>query len=64
MNNPSVGVVADWLVTYAGAERVIKEFIDMYPEADLYSVVDFLSDDARSFFSWKKGDNNFYSKIT
>lgn len=43
----NVGVVADWLVTYAGAERVIKEFIDIYPDATLYSVVDFLSDAAR-----------------
>lgn len=45
----NVGVVADWLVTYAGAERVIKEFIDLYPNADLYSVVDFLSDESRFF---------------
>ncbi|AYZ32264.1 glycosyltransferase family 4 protein [Serratia sp. FDAARGOS_506] len=63
MSNPSVGVVADWLVTYAGAERVIKEFIDMYPEADLYSVVDFLSDDARSFFHGKKAITTFIQKL-
>ena len=41
----NIGIVADWLVTYAGAERVIEEFVDLYPEADLYSVVDFLSDE-------------------
>ncbi|HBV4559740.1 TPA: glycosyltransferase family 4 protein, partial [Klebsiella aerogenes] len=45
--NLDIGIVADWLVTYAGAERVIKEFIDLYPTSELYSVVDFLSDDAR-----------------
>ncbi len=27
---PNVGIVADWLVTYAGAERVIKEFLDIF----------------------------------
>ncbi len=50
----SIGIVADWLVTYAGAERVIKEIIDIYPNSDLYSVVDFLSEQSRSYFHGKK----------
>lgn len=37
----NIGIVADWLVTYAGSEKVIKEFIDVFPSAELYSVVDF-----------------------
>ncbi|MBI6182899.1 glycosyltransferase family 4 protein [Serratia proteamaculans] len=49
-----LGIVADWLVTYAGAERVIKEFVDLYPDSTLYSVVDFLSDNDRSNFQGKK----------
>ncbi|WP_164853012.1 glycosyltransferase family 4 protein, partial [Klebsiella oxytoca] len=32
----NVGIVADWLVTYAGSEKVIKEFIELYPNASLY----------------------------
>ncbi|HCT4454282.1 TPA: glycosyltransferase family 4 protein [Klebsiella aerogenes] len=59
----NVGVVADWLVTYAGAERVIKEFIDLYPNADLYSVVDFLSDESRSFFYEKKAKTTFIQNL-
>lgn len=43
-----VAVVNDWLVTYAGAERVLKEIIDIYPEADIYSVIDFLSEKSRA----------------
>lgn len=43
-----VAVVNDWLVTYAGAERVLKEIIDIYPEADIYSVIDFLSEKSRT----------------
>lgn len=43
-NNISVGIVADWLVTYAGAERVVKEMIELFPDSDVYSIVDFLSD--------------------
>lgn len=43
-----VAVVNDWLVTYAGAEQVLKEIIDIYPEADIYSVIDFLSEKSRA----------------
>ncbi len=38
-NNISVGIVADWLVTYAGAERVVKEMIELFPDSDVYSIV-------------------------
>lgn len=36
-----VGIICDWLVTYAGSEKVVAEFIKLYPTAELYSVVDF-----------------------
>ena len=35
-------IICDWLVTYAGSERVLGELIQCYPDADLYAVVDFL----------------------
>ncbi|CAM3369155.1 Glycosyltransferase, group 1 family protein [Klebsiella quasipneumoniae subsp. similipneumoniae] len=59
----SIGIVADWLVTYAGAERVIKEIIDIYPNSDLYSVVDFLSEQSRSYFHGKKALTTFIQKL-
>ncbi|EPH3084665.1 TPA: glycosyltransferase family 4 protein [Klebsiella pneumoniae] len=59
----SIGIVADWLVTYAGAERVIKEIIDIYPNSDLYSVVDFLSEQSRSYFHEKKASTTFIQKL-
>ncbi|WP_174507948.1 glycosyltransferase family 4 protein [Klebsiella oxytoca] len=59
----NVGIVADWLVTYAGAERVIKEFVDIFPQSELYSIVDFLSDDARSYLHNKKAKTSFIQKF-
>ncbi|MFP9227676.1 glycosyltransferase family 4 protein [Pectobacterium cacticida] len=59
----SVGLVADWLVTYAGAEKVIAEFIKLYPESELYAVVDFLSDDSRNLFQNKKATTTFIQKL-
>jgi len=38
-----VAIVHDWLVTNAGAEKVLRALIDLYPEADIFSLVDFLT---------------------
>ncbi|MBX4536700.1 glycosyltransferase family 4 protein [Klebsiella pneumoniae] len=62
-NNISVGIVADWLVTYAGAERVVKEMIELFPDSDVYSIVDFLSDEARANFNHKKSTTAFIQHL-
>lgn len=54
MHNLNIGIVADWLVTYAGSEKVIKEFLEVFPESELYSIVDFLSDEDRVNFKERK----------
>ncbi len=59
----SVGIVADWLVTYAGAERVIKEFIELYPSSELYALVEYLSDEDRIFFQGKKATTSFVQNL-
>ncbi|CAM7123780.1 glycosyltransferase family 4 protein [Klebsiella michiganensis] len=63
MRDMNIGIVADWLVTYAGSEKVIKEFIEVYPECDLYSIVDFLSDKDRSLFKGKRATTSFIQKL-
>jgi len=61
--NISIGIVADWLVGFAGAERVISEFIQLFPESEIYSVVDFLSDDSRHHFQDKKATTSFIQRL-
>jgi glycosyltransferase involved in cell wall biosynthesis len=48
-----VAVVCDWLVTYAGAERVLEQILKCYPDADLFAVVDFVPQEQRSFLVGK-----------
>lgn len=43
-----IAIVHDWLVTNAGAEKVLKSIIELYPDADIFSLVDFLSKRERS----------------
>jgi len=61
--NISIGIVADWLVGFAGAERVIAEFIHLFPASEIYSVVDFLSDDSRHHFQDKKATTSFIQRL-
>lgn len=58
-----VAIVHDWLVTIAGAEKVLAEIINIYPHADLFSIVDFLSDDQRKALSGKKATTSFIQKL-
>lgn len=34
-----VAIIHDWLVNYGGAERVVEAFLEIYPEADIYTLV-------------------------
>jgi hypothetical protein len=36
-----VALVHEWLVTYAGSEKVVEQILQLFPQADLFSVVDF-----------------------
>lgn len=58
-----VAIVHDWLVTYAGAEKVLEELLNLYPDADLYSVVDFLPPNKRDFIKNKRVHTTFIQKL-
>jgi len=59
----NIAIVADWLVSYAGAERVIVKMLESYPESDLFSIVDFLSDSNRKYFKGKLANTSFIQKL-
>jgi len=59
-----VVIVHDWLVTDAGAEKVLKSMVDLYPDADIYSLVDFLSDkDRQEILNDKYAKTSFIQKL-
>ena len=58
-----IAVVCDWLVTYAGAEKVLEQILNIYPEADLFALVDFLDEDKRDFIKHKKVTTSFIQKL-
>lgn len=58
-----VAIVHDWLVTYAGAERVLEQMLVCFPLADLFSTVDFLPDDKRGFIAGKHATTSFIQNL-
>lgn len=58
-----IAIVHDWLVTYAGAERVLEQVLNCYPQADLFSMIDFLEKDQRGFILNKPVTTSAIQKI-
>ena len=58
-----VAIVHDWLVTYAGAERALEQILTLYPEADLFSLVDFLPPGQRGFILDKPVKTSFIQSL-
>ena len=58
-----VAVVHDWLVTYAGAERVLEQMLALYPDADLFSLIDFVPAAERDFLGGRPVHTSFLQRI-
>lgn len=58
-----VAIVVDWLVTYAGAERVVEEMLRVFPEADVFALVDFLPEAERGFLQGHRPQTTFLQQL-
>ena len=59
-----VAIVHDWLVTNAGAEKVLRGMVNLYPDADIFSLVDFLTDkDRDTILDGKNAYTTFIQKL-
>lgn len=56
-------IVHDWLVTYAGSERVLDKILDVIPDADLFSILDFMPKDHRNFLRNKHVNTTFIQNM-
>lgn len=59
-----VAIVHDWLVTNAGAEKVLRAILDIYPDADIFSLVDFLNEkDRKLVLNGKYAQTSFIQNL-
>jgi glycosyltransferase involved in cell wall biosynthesis len=58
-----IAIVHEWFVDYAGSERVVEQLLQLFPEADLYAVIDFMPDQLRRHMLHKKARTTFIQKL-
>ncbi|MDT8384902.1 MAG: glycosyltransferase family 4 protein [Gammaproteobacteria bacterium] len=58
-----IAFVHDWLTGYAGAERVLEQMLLCFPDADIYSLIDFIPDDGRGFIQNKKTTTSILQRL-
>ncbi len=63
MKSRKIALVHDWFTVYSGSERVCEQILQLYPEADVFSLVDFLPEDHRQFLGGKKPNTSFIQNL-
>lgn len=58
-----VAIVHEWFVNYAGSEKVVEEILKVFPQADLFALVDFLADDERGFLGGRRAHTSFIQRL-
>ncbi|MCM7588849.1 glycosyltransferase family 4 protein [Enterobacter chuandaensis] len=63
LNEAKISLVHEWLLSYAGSEQVSSAILHAFPEAELFSVVDFLTEEQRKNFLGKHATTSFIQKL-
>ena len=63
MSVRKVAIVHEWFTSHAGSEKVVEQILRLYPNADLYSLVAFLSPTQREFIAHKPVTTSFIQSL-
>jgi len=59
-----VAIIHDWLIVSGGAEKVTSALLQLYPEATVFSLIDFLNDaDRQTILHGKKANTSFIQHL-
>ena len=58
-----VAIVHDWLTVHGGAERVLEHMLAVIPQADLYTLVDFVPAEQRAFLGGRRPKTSFIQRL-
>lgn len=64
MHWPKTAIAHEWLVNYAGSERCVESFTNIWKDAEVYTLVDFLNDEQRNIIlKGKKANTTFIQHL-
>lgn len=58
-----MAIVHEWFVNYAGSERVVEQLLEIFPQAEVFSLVDFLPEKSRFYLKGKKPKTTFIQRF-
>jgi len=58
-----IAIVHEWLVDHSGSEKVLEEMLNVFPDADLFAVVEFLPKKLKFFIKNKQVKTTFIQKL-
>jgi glycosyltransferase involved in cell wall biosynthesis len=58
-----VAIVHDWLYVIGGAERVLREFLRLYPGADVFTLFDALTAEERAWIGYERSNTSFLQRV-
>jgi glycosyltransferase involved in cell wall biosynthesis len=58
-----VAIVHDWLYVIGGAERVLREILNCYPDADVFTLFDFLKPEDRKKLGFERTRTSFLQSM-
>ncbi|MBE9563616.1 MAG: glycosyltransferase family 4 protein [Proteobacteria bacterium] len=58
-----IAIVHEWLTTFAGSEKALEQILKIFPDADVYCIVDYLPDAKREFLKGHKITTTFIQKL-
>jgi glycosyltransferase involved in cell wall biosynthesis len=57
-------IVHEWFVNYAGSERVVESLTNLFPDAEVFALVDFLNDEQREIIlKGRKANTSFIQNL-
>ena len=58
-----IAIVHDWLPLYGGAERVLEQILIVFPQADVFSMIDAIPPEQRGFLQNKEVKTSFVQNL-
>jgi glycosyltransferase involved in cell wall biosynthesis len=59
-----VAIIHDWFMAATGGEKCVESFLNIWPDADVFTLVDFLNDnDRRKLLKGKRAKTSFIQKM-
>ena len=58
-----IAIVHDWMTLKGGGESCVEQLLHLYPQADLFCVVDFLAEDDRAWLNGRRVNTSFIQRL-